>query len=67
MTDKKTTPGKIEGTRTAIGTVSSNALLSVPVEPRDLYRAHLTVSTEAVGLSAPATFYTVGTCYNSLS
>lgn len=52
MADKKTTPGKLESTETATGTVSSSALLSVPVERyRDLYRAHFTVSGEVVGLS----------------
>lgn len=40
---------------TATGTLSSNALFSVPVElGRDLYRAPFTVSGELVGLSARA-------------
>lgn len=62
MADEKTTPGKLESTGTAIGSVSSNALLSSPVELyRDLYRAHFTVSSEVAGLAASATIYTGGT------
>lgn len=63
VADKNTTPGKLESTGTASGTVSSNALLSVPVEQcRDLFKAHFIASDEVVGLSASATLYTVGTC-----